>query len=306
MHIYMAAVFTNSLYPGQRHNEKLTDREREVVATLPNVLESYHYVHKPQYVQAMRDNGARVFLDSGAFSAHTMGVQIDLPGYCQYIKDNMDILRVEDGDLMASVLDGIGDPLQTYRNQLDMESRGVRPLPCFHFGEDERYLEHYVRNYTYITIGGMVGKSVPQLITWLDRIWNKYMVDGSGRPKLKVHAFGITSIPVMESYPWYSVDSSSWVQSGNFGGVLLPGFGAIKVSDKSPSRHDEGQHAATLSPPEQAYVFERFRERGFDYDRLNTVYESRWCWNLQAFGEINKTINNQGGTKHRTHIQELF
>jgi hypothetical protein len=304
--IYMAAVYTNSLFPGQRHDDKLTEREREIVKALPNVLESYHYVGKQQYIDAMRSNGAKVFLDSGAFSAHTLGVQMDLPAYCRYVQDNADIIRVEDGALMASVLDGIGDPLQTYRNQLEMEALGVRPLPCFHFGEDERYLEHYVANYSYITIGGMVGKTVPQLLTWLDRVWNKYMVDGAGRPKTKVHAFGITSIPVMEAYPWYSCDSSSWVQSANFGGVILPGFGPIKVSDKSPSRHDFGQHASTLSEPEQRYVFDRLEANGFNYDRVSTVYESRWAWNLWAFGEINKGINAEKGAKYRTKHQELF
>jgi hypothetical protein len=302
----MAAVYTNSLFPGQRHDEKLTEREREIVKGLPNVLESFHYVHRPQYVQAMRENGAKVFLDSGAFSAHTLGVEMSLPGYCDYIQQNRDIIRVEDDALMASVLDGIGDPLQTYRNQLEMEARGVRPLPCFHFGEDERYLEYYVANYSYITIGGMVGKPVPQLLTFLDRIWNKYMIDGAGRPKTKVHAFGITSIPVMESYPWFSVDSSSWVQSANFGGVILPGFGPIKVSDKSPSRHDAGQHASNLTPIEQDYVFKRFEAEGFSYDRLHTVYESRWAWNLMAFQQINAAVNADKGAKYRTHAQELF
>lgn len=306
MNIYMAAVYTNSLCAGQRHDEKLTERERHIVANLDCVLESFHYVHKPQYVEAMRTNGAKVFLDSGAFSAHTLGVEMSLPGYCHYIQENQDIIRIEEDALMASVLDGIGDPLQTYRNQLEMEARGVRPLPCFHFGEDERYLEYYVANYSYITIGGMVGKSVPQLMTWLDRVWNKYMVDGAGRPKTKVHAFGITSIPVMESYPWFSCDSSSWVQSANFGGVILPGFGPIKVSDKSPSRHDAGQHASTMTPIEQEYVFKTLEANGFTYDRVSTVYESRWAWNLYAFGEISKMINAEKGSKYRTQHLELF
>jgi hypothetical protein len=304
--IYMAAVYTNSLMAGQRHDEKLTEREREIVNSLPHVLESYHYVGKQVYVDQMRQNGAKVFLDSGAFSAHTLGVQLSIEEYCNYIHKNLDIIRVEDGNLMASVLDGIGDPLQTYRNQLEMEARGVRPLPCFHFGEDERYLEYYVQNYDYITIGGMVGKTVPQLMIWLDRIWNKHMVDGSGRPRIKVHAFGITSIPIMESYPWYSCDSSSWVQSANFGWVILPGFGPIKVSDKSPSRHDAGGHASTLSPIEQEYVFGRLQANGFEYERLSTVYKSRWAWNLWAFGQINAAINAEKGQKYRTHNQELF
>lgn len=304
--IYMAAVYSNRFLEGTNFWERLNDHEKYICTHLPHVLESYHYVHQQVYVDAMREAGAKVFLDSGAFSAHTLGVEIQIEDYCDYIQRNRDIIRIEDGELMASVLDGIGDPLQTYRNQLKMEALGVRPLPCFHFGEDERYLQWYVENYDYITIGGMVGKSVPQLMTWLDRVWNKHMVDGSGNPKLKVHAFGITSIPVMEAYPWHSCDSSSWIQMSSFGTVLLPDHGAIKVSDKSPSRHDAGQHVTTLTKPEIEYIHQLFENNGFTYERLSTEYLSRRAWNLMAFGQINESINAEKGSKYRTHVQELF
>lgn len=304
--IYMAALYSNRFLEGTNFWDRLNERERQICTTLPHVLESYHYVYQDVYVDAMRKAGAKVFLDSGAFSAHTLGATINIVDYCDYIKRNMDIIRVEDGNLMASVLDGIGDPLQTYRNQLEMEARGVRPLPCFHFGEDERYLEHYVANYDYITIGGMVGKSVQQLMIWLDRVWNKHMVDGAGRPKCKVHAFGITSIPIMEAYPWYSCDSSSWIQMSSFGTILVPDCGTFKVSDKSPSRHDAGQHLSTMSEPEQQYLYGLLEREGFTYDRLSTEYLSRRAYNLWAFGQINASINAEKGTKYRTHIQELF
>jgi hypothetical protein len=306
MHIYMAAVYSNSYMEGMNRYAKLNDREREIIAGLPHILESWHYVGKQQYVDAMRSNAARIFLDSGAFSAYTLGVQLSVEEYCDYIKRNTDIIRVEDGALMASVLDGIGDPLATYRNQLEMEARGVRPLPCFHAGEDERYLEWYVQNYEYITLGGMVGASTQQLMIWLDRIWNKHLLDGSGRPRLKVHGFGITSIPLMESYPWYSCDSSSWIQTAAFGGVMLPEHGPISVSEKSPSRHDPGQHANTLSLPEQQYVFDLLERNGFTYERLSTISESRAAWNLWSYGVINTMINAAGDSKFRTHVQELF
>jgi hypothetical protein len=287
---------------------KLNERECEIVNNnIPNILESYHYIGAQRYVDNMRENGAKVFLDSGAFSAHTLGVTIDLPTYCEYIKRNLDIWRVEDGVVMASVLDGIGDPLQTYRNQLHMEYLGAKPLPCFHVGEDERYLEWYVANYDYITLGGMVGRSSAQLSTWLDRMWDKYLVDGSGRPRLKVHAFGITAVPIMEKYPWWSVDSSSWIQTAAFGGIITPDHGPISVSDKSPSRHDAGQHLSTLTDIEKAYVMKMLEDNGFNYERLSTVYESRAVYNLWAYGRLGEMMNEQNDyTKFKSIVQELF
>lgn len=307
MNIFMAAVYTNSYMRGQNRYLKLNDREKEIVHGIPHILESYHYIGSQRYLDQMRADNAQVFLDSGAFSAYTLGVSIDLPTYCEYIKRNMDLWRVEDGVVMASVLDGIGDPLQTYRNQLHMEALGAKPLPCFHAGEDERYLEHYVKNYEYITLGGMVGSSTKQLCIWLDRMWERYLTDGSGRPRLKVHGFGITAIPIMERYPWYSVDSSSWIQSAAFGSIITPQWGPLSVSEKSPSRHDAGQHATTLTAIEQDYVLQMLESQGFTYERLSSVYESRAAYNLWAFGVINEMMNAQNNYEQFTsRVQELF
>lgn len=307
MHIYMAAVYSNqyrACVTGGGCYPKLNDREKSFVDNIQHILESWHYVNKQRFVDDMRADNAKIFLDSGAFSAHTLGVQLSVTEYCDYIQRNLDIIRIEDGIVMASVLDGIGDPLKTYQNQLEMESRGVRPLPCFHVGEDERYLEWYIKNYEYITLGGMVGIPVKRLCVWLDRIWGKYLTDGSGNARLKVHGFGITSIPVMQGYPWYSCDSSSWIQSAAFGSIISPDHGPLSISEKSPSRHVKGQHVSTLTPIEQKRVLEMFERQGFTYERLSTVYESRAAYNLWSFGVVNKKINELHSEKIRKNIQE--
>ena len=310
MKLYTAAVYTNEYVPGMHSPirwDVLNEHERNIVSNLPNILESYHYVWKDKYVKGMREDGAKIFLDSGAFSAYTLGAKIHLPTYVDYIKRNSDILRVEDGVLMAAVLDGIGDPLETYRNQLSMEALGVKPMPCFHAGEDERYLEWYIQNYDYISLGGMVGSSTKQLMLWLDRVWDKFLVDGSGRPRIKVHGFGITSIPIMERYPWWSCDSSSWIQAGSFGSIVTPEFGPIAISDKSPQRHDAGMHLSTLTPAEQDKVLEALERAGFTYERLSTVYQSRMAYNLWAYGVINAMMNAANDYNHfQAHNQELF
>jgi hypothetical protein len=307
MHIYMAAVYTNNYMRGQNRYVKLNDREREIVHGLPHILESWHYVGKQKYVDDMRREGAKVFLDSGAFSAYTLGIKLSVEDYCNYINRNRDIIRVEDGALMASVLDGIGDADQTWRNQMEMEWRGVRPLPCFHFGEPPEALEWYVRNYEYITLGGMVGATTEQLRTWLERVWENYLLDGSGRAKIKVHGFGITAIPLMQEFDWYSCDSSSWIQSAAFGSVVHPVWGPLSVSEKSPSRHDADQHVTTLSEVHRTAVFKDFEDNGFEYERLSKVYESRAAFNLWGFGKINEQMDQQRRTNYLTaKRQDLF
>jgi len=307
MNIYMAAVYTNGYRAGGNSGRyaKLTDHEKRIVDALPHLLESYHYIGKQKFVDAIKEDGVTVFLDSGAFSAFTLGVELRVSD-CDYILRNIDIIRKEDDVLIASVLDGIGDALQTWRNQIEMEQRGVRPLPCFHAGEDERYLEWYVARYPYITLGGMVGTSSKQLCVWLDRIWDKYLLDGSGRARLKVHGFGITAIPIMERYPWHSCDSSSWVQSAAFGGIVTPQHGPLSVSEESPNRHVAGQHVMSLTSIEQEYVLQMLEKAGFTYERLSKVYEARAAYNLWAYGVINTMINASRSEKFRIQTQDLF
>ncbi len=306
MKVFLAAVYTNNYMKGQKLYENLTEFEQGLTRNLPNILESWHYVGKQRYVDQMRNDSAQIFLDSGAFSAYTLGVDLSVAEYCDYITRNRDIIRVEDGVVMASVLDGIGDPLQTWRNQMEMELRGVKPLPCFHAGEPEEYLKHYVENYEYITLGGMVGSSTKQLQTWLDRVFENHIIDGAGRAKIKVHGFGITSIPLMERYPWYSCDSSSWVQSTAFGVVVTPKYGPLSVSEKSPSRHQAGQHVTTLSPIEQDQVLQYLENCGFTLERLSKVYESRAAYNLWAYTVIETLVNANNDGVFRGRIQELF
>lgn len=290
MKLYLAGLHTSNFDINGRLFNRLTPEEQEHRKGVRYYLESYHYIHRQSYVDRIRKDGIKVFLDSGAFSAFTKGVKVDMKAYCRYIQTNMDIIEVIDGSVCASVLDHIGSAQGTYENQMAMEKLGVTPLPCFHYGEDERYLEWYIANYDYITIGGMVPISTPQLRLWLDRIWEKYMIDGSGRPKIKFHGFGLTTLSLMERYPWYSVDSSSWVQMAATGNLLIPGHGTVAVSANSPSRKKQNQHIDNNPEVISDAIAKKIEASGFEIDRLRHEYISRWVYNIQAYKEINLAI----------------
>lgn len=283
MKLYLAGLYTSNFDLGGRVFQKLTPHEQCCRLGVAHYLESYHYICRGSSRDKIRRDGKRVFLDSGAFSAFTKGIQVDLPAYCRYVQEHADLIETVDGILCASVLDGIGDPLKTYQNQMAMEAQGVKPLPCFHYGEDERYLQWYLANYDYITLGGMVPISTPQLIHWLDRLWEQHLCDGAGRPRVRVHGFGLTSLPLMKRYPWYSVDSSTWVQWAANGMLLIPGLGQVNVSSKSSSRKIEGQHLNTYTPPQRDAIIAHIESLGFDPQRLQDEYVARWAFNVWAF-----------------------
>lgn len=278
MNLFQAGIYTSNFNKAGRVYAKLDDTERWMRDSVQWFLESYHYIHSERHVQRIRAEGVKVFLDSGAFSAFTQGVSIDIGKYCDYIHKNADII------MFPSVLDAIGDPEGTWRNQEDMERRGVKPLPCFHYGEPIDLLKHYVERYEYITFGGMVPISTPQLRIWLDDLWERYLTHPDGRPKVKVHGFGLTSLDLMLRYPWYSVDSSTWVQWAANGMILIPTrTGQLDVSNKSSRRKIPGQHLDSLKPIETNRIEQEIRGFCVDPDRLRELYYSRWAWNAWAF-----------------------
>lgn len=298
--LYNAAVYTSNFHiDGGRVFDRLSDEEKRMRLSHRSTLESYHYLRKGQAAKRIRKDGVKVFVDSGAFTAWSLGEEIDLHEYIDWCLANEDII------LMASVLDKLVNDVRdipeavkiTFQNLQVMEKRGVKNvLPAYHFLEPEEVLEYYASNYPYIAIGGLVGKSTKQLLVWLDRIWGLYLVNSDGTPKTKVHGFGITALPAMERYPWASIDSSTWVQWSASGMLLMPDkySGQINVSNKSSFRKVKDQHLTTYRPQEQALVEEEIRRWGGDIERLSEYYYARWSWNYWAFPKYLELHPNSG------------
>lgn len=158
-----------------------------------------------------------LFVDSGAYSAHNSGVSIDLQEYITYLQDNKDYI-----DVYAN-LDVIGDPEATLENQKIMEEAGLSPVPCFHMDEDLKQLQFYVEHCPdYIALGGMADeRDTAKLTAWLDECFD-IICNKDGVPKVKVHGFGITNIDLLWRYPFHSVDSTTWMKTGEFGSVYVP------------------------------------------------------------------------------------
>jgi hypothetical protein len=214
-------------------------------------------------------NKVDLFLDSGAFSAWSQGHEINIQEYIAFIKENGSCINV------YSNLDVIGNPTETWKNQMVMEQAGLSPLPVFHYGEDKKWLKRIInKGYAYISLGGMVPISTKDLVPWLDSLWGDYLTDSSGMPICKVHGFGMTSYSLMLRYPWYSVDSTSWVVTGRMGGIYVPHYRngewiydenslKISVSSKSPDKKEAGKHISTMSPGHSKMIINYIEEKGY-------------------------------------------
>jgi len=210
-----------------------------------------------------------LFLDSGAYSAWSKNIEINLQEYIEFIKKHKKYI-----DIYAS-LDVIGDPEKTYENHLEMERQGLKPLICFHKNEDYKWLKLYLEKYEYIALGGIAGGDNFRVVQkHLDKCWDIICNTKDGIPKHRIHGFGLTSLKLMLRYPWYSVDSTSWVMTSRFGSVYVPKIRKGKyiygesnwkvcVSDRSPSIKEAGKHITSFSTPERKIIKQYFKEKGY-------------------------------------------
>ncbi len=199
------------------------ERDCDIEFCHDKILASFHYLSDLKRVSKAINTleklqGTELFLDSGAFSAYTQGSVINLQEYIDFVK-----MEEEQFTIVAN-LDSIGDPKQTWKNQKEMEKQGIDALPCFHVGEDIKWLRKYIKKYDYIALGGMVpyAKKSRVLTEWLDTVFKDHICGDDLMPRVKVHGFGLTNRRLMMRYPWYSVDSSSWVNKSRGGEIFVP------------------------------------------------------------------------------------
>jgi hypothetical protein len=183
-------------------------RELAAVQVLPPVraLFSYHYYkNKEDEIHEFIKLGGEAFIDSGAFSADSVGAKIDIDAYCEFI--------ISCGAPLYAGLDVIGDAKATMKNVDYMERVfKLSPIPTFHMGSHLDDLRELMGEYPYIALGGLVFS--PEIKAHCDRVWSFILRED---PKLKVHGFGLTNLELMSRYPWYSVDSSSYKSCRRFG-----------------------------------------------------------------------------------------
>jgi hypothetical protein len=164
-----------------------------------HLMLSYHYrkTYSEKQMKRFRKLGLHLFLDSGAFSAWKSGVKIDIDEFIKYIKQN------HIGKYIT--LDVIGDPEKTYNNLKYMESQKLQPIPVFHLGSDFKYLQQLINEeYYYICLGGTVGNSRKKRIEFFDECFRRF-------PDTYFHGLGMTDPKLMVKYPWFSVDSTTWL-----------------------------------------------------------------------------------------------
>lgn len=249
----------------------------------------------------------RFFLDSGAYSAWSRGAQIDLDEYIAFIKANIEHIDVYANlDVIAGVpgrhatrAERNDGAARSWDNFLRMRAEGLEPIPVFHAGEDWCWLENMLdHDCDYIGLGGIVGLDTQLRRSWLDEVFTR-ITDERGMPIVKTHGFGMTAIPLIFRYPWYSVDSTTWIKLSMTGSIALPALrdGAfvfdevpqvVSVSDRSPKASEDGKHVNSMSPTMRAIVERWLAECGKSVAEVQDHYYHRAVCNVTFFQRVSQ------------------
>ena len=174
----------------------------------------------------------RVLFDSGAYTVWNSGTSLNVKDYIQYLKKldlsnhgfefipvNLDVIPGRPGHTGSLSESSIQEAAeQSWKHYLVMKASGLNPMPIYHQGEQICWLNKMMDKTDYIGISPANDVSRKARSQWLTKVF-KYL-DGRG---IKTHGFGVTSFTLMESFPWYSVDSASPTIIGNKAGRwLLP------------------------------------------------------------------------------------
>ena len=92
-----------------------------------------------------------------------------------------------------------------------LRAAGIEAIPTFHQFEDPKWLFQFLNDgIDYIALSPRKsGVSTADKVEWLGHVFKEVGID------TKVHGLGVAGSEAMESFPFYSIDSSSWLQGSN-------------------------------------------------------------------------------------------
>lgn len=183
-------------------------------------------------IENTKINIKTLFIDSGAFSVWTKGRAINIEDYILFAKKiqkecnlrrpsikiyfiNLDVIPGKFG-IKPNEKERETSAYLSYNNLKKLELSGVNPLPVFHQHENFKWLERINAEYNYYCISPANDVSLKKKIKWLDKVF--YRVS-KGK---KIHGLAVTSKTLLQKYPWYSCDSTSWKAIVCWGRSVMP------------------------------------------------------------------------------------
>ena len=251
-----------------------------------------------------------IFVDSGAFSAWSIGKELDTDEYIDYLNKNSNLFTafasVDNipGELnrKPTAQERADSPILTWENYLYMRERikdKDKLVPTFHAGEDLKYLSNLLetkldnKHIPYIALGGTVGTTVKYKKQWYSKCFK--IINESSNPNVKVHAFGMTSFDVLESFPFYSADSSSWLRVG-VNGCIMTSYGVIAISEQ---KIDDPTYIKNLPLNIQDNIQSELQQWGTSIEECEVDYKMRTVVNVAYSKNLADNYKFKGNKRYQ-------
>lgn len=185
------------------------------------ILVSYAFMREwkqPNIDLMMANKNCDLLIDSGAFTAKTIGAVIDLDKYMEFLDEN------KAGIFRYFALDVVGEPKKTADNLRIMRAAGFDPVPVHVLGDEQKEMDALFAETDYVGCAGLRrpgrGHCKPDYL-------RQKMEWAKGRD---VHWLGYTNKRQALKHMPYSMDSSNFNNTFIFGDVYVyRGRGQFKV-----------------------------------------------------------------------------
>ena len=242
----------NIFFSGDVHRKK-DFFDRRLVGNFLISLACENKLHKKMNEKFSHtfDQDLNLMIDNGAFSAWNSGKKIitidDYTEFClkfnkEYSSRFKNIYYIGLDCIPGKVnhspsKEEINDAVKiTYSNYEHMMSKGCKNvLPVFHQHEDIEWGLRYQDHTDYICVSPANDESNSGRQKWLDVVYKELNI------KTRTHGLAVTGQVLLEKYPWYSVDATTWKNPAIFGEYLsykLNNYFRFKCSDIRDPRKD--------------------------------------------------------------------
>ena len=273
-----------------------------------------------EYLNEHKECPCKLVVDSGAYSMWSRGKEFDMDEYIDFLNSNK-VIETCFWAAEADVIPGRMNvepteqekreaPEKSWNNFLYMIDRVKMPkkiVPIFHMHEDFKHLRRMVTyQYAdgdfipYIGISPANDAHVNDKKDWYEQVWKIIYeeCDRVGRKIPLTHNFGMTTISLMEQYPSYTSDSTSYLRSGSFGNIMIIVNGKIKTVYVSNRNPDSPEHINNLSPALREAVESWCKKLGYGFslDALTNDDNGslRIIWNILMLDQWRKEFVYEG------------
>lgn len=253
----------------------------------------------------------RLFIDSGAFSVAHSDFKINIDDYMKVIKENSEIPNWAELDVIPypilnrETAQYCSDKSWSNYVYMKKQIHDTNILPLYHFGESKEGLLRILNTEVngkladYIGIGGRHGVSTDEQIRYFNEVFT--IIQSSNNPNVKVHAFGITVPRILERFPFYSADSTTWLQSAINGSILTEDLQMIQISDGTKS---DKSNIQTMPKEALNSIIPLLEKYQYNYSDLCSDYKARLRYNIDVMLNWEKHYTYIGPKKFKS--QRLF